>query len=511
MNLQHTEELRPAVPALQTTGLTANESSSVREQRINLADFEADPPKVEMLAGAAYAMLPTGVAFSVYAHWQLNSFPIALLSLTVPIFLLALERMTRQNAWSEAAAEILANHAAGPEIIPDLVRGLHSGNHRLRAICSRVLAQMLSVISAADLSNLDRPIRDTLYSWVGSQPGSLQDEKISMLAALEKIADTGIIAHIQRATTHSAYTKRARNLRKAVQSCMDSVLKRDRIDKTAAEPNAGGATTVPSAETNTETAAEREAKLAAVRLLQTKGEATTSPSMRAGFLMANWFIITPYFGYQCLDAIRTDGYAPSSVLWGLVTISSVMLYKVALLPEQMRLAREAAKLSDVRAAGVLAEALTWPEIEARVTARTALIRILKLMTGDDTAILNKKQRRILDSMLTFETSSNYMDSELQLSILHAWTHVGDEASLVAVRALAAQNPTGELQTRVVVAAQQCLPHLELVAKKNELGLVLLRASSSPTETGAARELVRPAGAGDPARELLRSSHQNDQL
>jgi HEAT repeat protein len=127
------------------------------------------------------------------------------------------------------------------------------------------------------------------------------------------------------------------------------------------------------------------------------------------------------------------------------------------------------RYEDVRAVGLLAEALSFGDKAVRAVAEQALIRLLPRLQPEDAELLNKKQRECL-----YRAMRNG-NPELVIAILKALTRVGDEEALRHVEDLCmnARDP------RVRWAAMECLPGLKERVIREGMAQRLLRPADPP--------------------------------
>src|SRR5207247_827631 len=124
----------------------------------------------------------------------------------------------------------------------------------------------------------------------------------------------------------------------------------------------------------------------------------------------------------------------------------------------------------------------------------ALRRMIPQLRADQADLLTKDQKRALLMLL----QTPYADFDMVLSILKALEQVGDESAMPAVEKLAAQSVT-----KVRRAAEECLHHLRLSAKRARQVQTLLRASCG-SNLIAPEALLRPADVffDTPPQEML---------
>lgn len=162
-------------------------------------------------------------------------------------------------------------------------------------------------------------------------------------------------------------------------------------------------------------------------------------------------------------------------------------------------------IDDVRAIGVLAEALEIPDMAIRLQVQAALMRLFPRLRPEDASLLNTLQRRRLYRLLTLKQTLAMPD--FLIALLDALEKVGDADALAAVQALENDTDTTVSSRRVQAAAKKCLPILRARVLEKETGSTLLRASSM--EEAPASSLLRPARGGhtDTPEQLLRAAAQ----
>ncbi len=158
-------------------------------------------------------------------------------------------------------------------------------------------------------------------------------------------------------------------------------------------------------------------------------------------------------------------------------------------------ARNLLIFDDVKIVGPLVDALAFGDEVTQQDARKALVRLLPRLQASDANLLDGKQREQLRQMLFTDYT------ELNVSILKAYEHVGDGPELEAVERLL-QNAIWHVEARD--AAEACLPFLQWRARQMQSSQTLLRASQHTTTPEI---LLRPAGNSQTEDEtqLLRMS------
>ena len=166
-------------------------------------------------------------------------------------------------------------------------------------------------------------------------------------------------------------------------------------------------------------------------------------------------------------------------------------------------AEKLAQFGDVRAVGLLTEALESNDAQLVTAARDALIRLLPRLQFSDANLLSAEQRDILNRALPSAITQE--DRNLSLATLKAYEQIGSENEEVAVEKLAASS-VAAYDSALRQAAQDCLPYLRASVARRKESASLLRASQA--ENVRPETLLRPAAYAansNDAQELLRSS------
>ena len=158
-----------------------------------------------------------------------------------------------------------------------------------------------------------------------------------------------------------------------------------------------------------------------------------------------------------------------------------------------------AQLDDVRAVGVLTDALVWKDASLASDARNALTRLLPKIKESDAALLPPERRKILLKQFDDRNASSTFLS----AILKALEQVGEADDLPTVKRIASSEK-GSRFLSLTKAAQECLPYLQARIERKEQSTTLLRPSNafdpqpqtllrpaSPAPDEAASELIRP--------------------
>lgn len=175
-------------------------------------------------------------------------------------------------------------------------------------------------------------------------------------------------------------------------------------------------------------------------------------------------------------------------------------------------ASQLAQLQDIRAVGLLAEALESDDTSLKRIVTKSLPGLLRRLQASDAHLLDTEQRKILNKVL--KKAASDASPELALAILKSYEQVGDESSLADVERLAHLPPQRSPNAqKVAEAARECLPYLEKRIEQAWASQTLLRASSAADALSSAPEmLLRPAlETGEtPPQELLRASKQHQE-
>jgi hypothetical protein len=161
------------------------------------------------------------------------------------------------------------------------------------------------------------------------------------------------------------------------------------------------------------------------------------------------------------------------------------------------------KFDDVRTVGALTEALEMGDSTVTSAVGSKLTELLPRLRASDAALLNDKQRRILDRVLMRHSRPAFV-----LAILGAWEQIGDAKSLEPVEKLAAGRGNAFFDRRVHEAAVDCHTALKQRAQAERDAQTLLRPVYSTDPEGT---LLRPAhapGTADP-QVLLRPASNPD--
>ena len=156
-------------------------------------------------------------------------------------------------------------------------------------------------------------------------------------------------------------------------------------------------------------------------------------------------------------------------------------------------------IEDKSLIGVLCEMSEMKDIEIQCAARTSLMKILPKLNANDSELLDKFQRQLLINQLSlkqFAISPAYI--KFQCAVLKAYEQIGGAEEKAIVQELANSQTYAP---SVRVAANSCLPYLDIRIAEERERHQLLRASSFTTL--GTDELLRPVkGSADSEPETL---------
>jgi hypothetical protein len=231
-------------------------------------------------------------------------------------------------------------------------------------------------------------------------------------------------------------------------------------------------------------APEVDAKL---KTLEAACRHAQQPSMRVGYLLGIWGIVTPYSLYWAYTNLVHGDWLPGLLSGGLA-LATTQAHRLALTSKHREMARLLAGLDDVQAVGRLAEALEWPDPQMRRVAIRALTPLLPRLQASDSARLSPRQRAALYRMLKMSNARAH--AEFLIALLKALEQIGDGTAVPYVESLAESRPLSARQAAIQEAAQECLPYLKELARQDGYSQTLLRASAAAEP--AAEGLLRPA-------------------
>lgn len=147
-----------------------------------------------------------------------------------------------------------------------------------------------------------------------------------------------------------------------------------------------------------------------------------------------------------------------------------------------------AELNDPDAIGPLSETLRYDDSDVRTVSERALIRLLPLATGEHAAALLPNQLESLHQELKLDNVGEH--SELMQAIIRALPIIGNDESLVYVRAIAQARTYSDDATLVRETASQTLPLIQKRVEEARLAGSLLRPVEGPPDGSGV--LLRPA-------------------
>ncbi|MCW3100380.1 MAG: hypothetical protein JWL77_5998 [Chthonomonadaceae bacterium] len=431
-----------------------------------------------------------------------NSFSVA-----VPPILIAMWLYNRNLHRLDVATAALNLQEFDRRWIGPLFEALSWPNSRIRRIVRLKLLHLLPILTESDGRCLTQKQRIAIYGILDqSQDNEL---KAAILKALVHFGDAPAVSVVERQANANARTPGAYRVRREALICLPRL--RERVHKqteglstTASDLEflpPGITQTVQTQEDVLPSATAIDQADSSLAKLEAEREKVARPAMRMGFLIANWCVITPFCLVQTVSSFVSH-QALLGLAWAGATLGATQLYRVSLSTKRVAMMRKQAQQRDIKAVGLLAEALTWPEQDLQYEAASALIVLLPLLKANNASLLSASQRECLHQELTLQNARS--QSDLIVAILQAFQQVGDTAAIPHVERLAAAKPRTPQEQKVVLEAQECLPYLRLCAGNNSASHSLLRASAM-TETAATDNLLRPARENPETRpeQLLR--------
>ena len=395
-----------------------------------------------------------------------------------------------------------------PKQIGLLVEALQWPDNRIQDSARSILIQMLPHLKEEDAKHLTDQHRAILYGRLRiSHPPQDTPLLYALLTMLEKTGEAQSLSYVEALAESFAWTRRQRKVRAAARRCLP--LLQERVEQELAlqsqraleeeeKPTGEALQAAESVETQFATAdVEKQLKS-----LEEERRRHRQPGMRLGFLLASWCIILPYTAFQAILSLVSRHWS-LGLMWGLLTAFTSQMHRYTLSIKQTEAAKRLAQNDDIHAVGSLAEALEWPDNEIKHIAAGALARLLPRLQVSDARLLNSSQRTNLYRMLKVSNARRY--AELQVAILKAMEQVGDAAALPYVQNLAKSQAWTQRQRRVVEAANECLPYLEIRARQENHANTLLRPAG--IDQSSADVLLRPAltPPNEPPEELLRAT------
>lgn len=391
--------------------------------------------------------------------------------------------------------------------IGPLFEALSWPNRRIRRIVRLKLLHLLPMLSANEGLYLTERQRGAIYAALErSEPAEF---KVAILKALVGFGDSRALPIVEKLATARAWFPSDCRVRREALICLPRL--REQALKQAErlpQPRTSLGIAHAGPENTFSLQAERSGPPATssqedtgLAKLEAEREKVARPAMRMAFLVANWCVIVPFSLYQTVSCFAS--HQPLLGLgWTGATVGATQLYRISLSTKRVAMMRKQAQQRDIKAVGLLAEALTWPEQDLQYEAASALTALLPLLKANHASLLSAAQRDCLHQQLTLPNARS--QSDLIVAILQAFQQVGDTAAIPYVERLANAGARTPQEQKVVLEAQECLPYLRLCADNNAASHSLLRASSM-TDTAAADNLLRPARESPETRpeQLLR--------
>jgi hypothetical protein len=428
-------------------------------------------------------------------------------SAAVPPILIAMWLYNRNLHRLDVATAALNLQEFDRRWIGPLFEALSWPNSRIRRIVRLKLLHLLPLLTESDGRCLNQKQRISIY---GILEQSHDNElKVAILKALVHFGDAPAVSVVERLANAKARTPAAYRVRREALICLPRL--RERVLKQTEELAVRAssreclppdiAQTVGSHDDPLQSNPAMAQADSALAKLEAERDKVARPAMRMGFLVANWCIITPFCLFQTVSSFVSH-QALLGLTWAGATIGATQLYRISLSTKRVAMMRKQAQQRDIKAVGLLAEALTWPEQDLQYEAASALTVLLPLLKANNASLLSASQRECLHQELTLQNARS--QSDLIVAILQAFQQVGDTVAIPHVERLAAAKPRTPQEQKVVLEAQECLPYLRLCAGNNSASHSLLRASTM-TDTAAADNLLRPAWENPETRpeQLLR--------
>ncbi|HZP84767.1 MAG TPA: hypothetical protein VFB21_24240 [Chthonomonadaceae bacterium] len=395
-----------------------------------------------------------------------------------------------------------------------LAEALEWPNRRVQAIARWYLIRLLPGLKAEDADLLDGAQRACLYARLNLTTALTQPTLVlAILKALEVVGDADAVPAVARLAQMTAPGSRLQAVRQAARVCLPRLEARvlqQRLERAAEERQEAVAVALHAQEAGAQGVSE-EARIAPevdakLKALEAACRHAQQPSMRVGFLLGIWGIVTPCSAYWTYAHFRQGGWLPG-LLFGGLALATTQAHRLTLTSKHREMARLLAGLDDVQAVGRLAESLDWPDPQMRRVAIRALTPLLRRLQASDSARLSPRQRAALYRMLKMSNARAH--AEFLMALLKALEQVGDGAAVPYVQNLVESSPLTWRQIQVQQAAQDCLPYLQELARQDSYSQTLLRASSAAAPS--AEGLLRPAY-GSPDAEpatLLRAGTAQD--
>jgi hypothetical protein len=429
---------------------------------------------------------------------------------TVHLYNRNLHRLDRANA-------ALSLQEYDKRWIGPLFEALSWPNRRIRDIVRLKLLHLLPLMTEDDGKYLLHKHRRAIYSVLEDTRDTVL--KVAILKAIPRFGDTGSLALVERLASTRAWTPDGIHVRRAALISLPLVREHAlKMKDSIAQLERIGAPYGPMSLLTESGTGERadSSDLEPVTLpvpanyaltnLEAERVKVARPAMRVAFLAADWCIIVPFCVYQTVSYSISHQVLLGAV-WAGATVAATQLYRVALSSKRVAMLRKQAMQRDIKAVGMFAEALSWPETDLQYEAASALTVLLPLLKANHAALLSTAQRECLHEVLTLKNARTHAD--LIVAILKAFQQVGDTAAIPVVERLANARPFTAQERKIVAEAQECLPYLHLCAVNNSASHSLLRASSQGG-AAAADNLLRPAWENPEIRpeQLLRPGNKD---
>lgn len=472
-----------------------------------LAEFRVMP--VKRVVGDVMAWSATAVIFLSGAFTEFVGFASPLL--------LAIWLYNRNLHQLDRAQAALSLQEYDKRWIGPLFEALSWPNGRIRHIVRCKLMHLLPMMTENDARFLLQKHRRAIYA-VLEEKGDT-GLKVAVLNAMSRFGDTGAAELVERLTATRAWTPNGIRVRRAALIALPLV--REHALKLSERSPEQGPFRAPSDAVPEMAAHDDERKQrpgseqsipltdpqnSALANLEAERQKVGRPAMRIAFLAADWCIIVPFGLYQTVSNF-ISGQVIVGAVWAGATFAATQLYRVSLSSKRVAMLRKQAQQRDIKAVGMFAEALSWPETDLQYEAASALTVLLPLLKANHASLLSAEQRDCLHHVLLLKNAR--MHGDLMIAILKAFQQVGDSAAVPVVERLANARPFTAQERKVVAEAQECLPYLRLCAVNNSASHSLLRASSLG-DYSATDNLLRPAWENPETRpeQLLRPSEKD---
>ena len=469
---------------------------------------------------------PLGRTMGDAAAWSVSALLLLILlntgsdnTVAIPPMLIAIWLYQRSLHQLDTARAALTLQEYDKRWIGPLFDALSWPNRRINRIVRLKLINLLPMITESDAKWLSAKHRIAILSVLEGSADT--DLKLAILKAIPRFGDMAAVGAVERLSKARVWTLDTYRVRRAALVCLP--LLREHARKSAVVVSSSDmldmsvpvtAITRPAEIDLFEKASAPKRPIADVQensaraRLEAEREKVARPAMRVAFLIANYSIIVPFSVFQTVTSFAH--HAPlTGLAWAACATGATQLYRISLSSKRVAMMRKQAQQRDIKAVGLLAEALSWPEIDLQYEAASALIVILPLLKANHSALLSAQQRECLHRLLTLSNARE--QSDLIVAILQAFQQVGDTAAIPYVEQLANATPRSAQERKVVAEAQECLPYLKLCAGNNAASHSLLRPSSM-TDLAAEDNLLRAVRENPETRseQLLRPGDFNSQ-